>query len=255
MKPNGILKKRNGSGKRSRLKLSVNGKTRFYHSHANALGLMYGLPKDGGTCPGATCGRGGCLYTECKRLTCYADHLKRYLKVVPALKYNTRLLKGKSMWKMVDILAEAVSEFVRKSERFGLKQLAFRIHYSGDFFSMDYAKAWRYVAGMYPRVRFWTYTRSFDALPILTGIKNMNVFISADWVNWRQAELEYSRYKHYPNMGISFMGNMVPPVVKWTKCPAISGRIKSTWDVGACAKCQRCFRQMNQETAVQFPIH
>jgi hypothetical protein len=66
------------------------------------------------------------------------------------------------------------------------KESYFRIHDSGDFFSVEYVNSWRAIAQALPHVRFWAPTRShliggpmLDALRALAALPNVSVRPSA----------------------------------------------------------------------------
>src|SRR4051812_7210748 len=95
----------------SSLFLTDNSKTKFKKNHRNTFGLMYGLPENGGTCPGATEGKGGCLEIRDgnKRPTCYmAKVVQIYKAVGTRLTENTEALVGKSLEEMESVLTDTV---------------------------------------------------------------------------------------------------------------------------------------------------
>jgi hypothetical protein len=59
-------------------------------------------------------------------------------------------------------------------------EMLFRIHWDGDFFSDEYAHAWRLVIEEQPDVRFWVYTRVPSAVAILKDIPNLSLYFSTD---------------------------------------------------------------------------
>lgn len=229
------------------LQLTNNSKTRFKKGHMNTFGLMYGLPENGGTCPGATCGKGGCLDVKDgnKLPTCYMSKVTTAYKAVGnVLAKNTDMLKDKSVDEMTVILKATIQEFIRKNKG---DLLYFRLHYSGDFYSVDYAKAW--VAAMlhFPNVHFWVYTRSFrtqtEIVESLLTVPNLTLFLSADEVNSEKALEIYEKYKdNHNNLGLAWLGNEPPDKEKyrWVTCPELSGKVKNTAESGACAKCKLC---------------
>jgi len=50
-----------------------------------------------------------------------------------------------------------------------------RIHASGDFFSMEYIKAWQDIARECEETIFWTYTKNNDATNMFDGFSNANI--------------------------------------------------------------------------------
>ena len=245
------------------LKLTGNSKTKFSKSHKNTFGLLHGLPKDGGTCVGATCGAGGCLDTRAgkKRKTCYVEKITQiYKNVGNVLLENTEMLKDKTQEEMTVILRETVAEFVRKSPP---DKLFFRLHWAGDFMNSSYVRAWSTVIKEFPNVRFWAYTRSFaqdhDFIFPLLECTNLSLYLSCDPVNMESAKKVYDLYKEkYNNLGLAWMGNEAPDpnTFRWVKCPEITGKVKSTDEQGACSKCRLCVdNYANKIKNIQFLIH
>jgi hypothetical protein len=251
------------------LTLSNNSKTSFFPEHKNTFGLMFGLPENGGTCPGATNGKGGCMEvittaTGTTRRTCYMDKIVRiYPNAGKTLVNNTLLLRDKTEEEMVPILRNTVLKWLLNG---GYKQQYFRLHYSGDFFSEEYARAWVKVIKEFPTVRFWVYTRSFDVtkapfinvIPIIAECKNLAVYLSCDQVNYKVA---MNQVIEWNNVGLAFMGNNVPEELseakKFVQCPEITKKIKNDKDAGACSKCKLCFTYNDKIKLrnIQFKIH
>jgi len=240
------------------LKLTDNRKTSFKKNQFNTFGLMYGLPENGGTCPGATTGDGGCLDVRdgLKRQTCYmAKIVAIYKSVGNVLAANTALLTGKTVDEMEVVCKETVEAFIKKSKG---TDLFFRLHYSGDFFSKEYTEAWARVIAQFPQVRFWVYTRSHDMIDPLLGLDNITVFLSCDPSNFDKAKkvFEDKKEKH-KNLGMAFMGNDAPEAEKhrWVKCPEITGKVNNE-TAGACSKCRLCVDNYKVRVKnIQFPIH
>lgn len=73
----------------------------------------------------------------------------------------------------------------------------FRIHDVGDFYSVDYAQAWKTAVGQRPECRFWFYTRSFDgadlfeALTSLAQEPNCQGWLSLDTENYERGIMAY----------------------------------------------------------------
>lgn len=220
---------------------------------------MYGLPENGGTCPGATTGKGGCLDTRDnhKRQTCYMAKVTAIYKAVGnSLAKNTEMLQNKSVEEMKTVLRDTVNAFIKKSK--GI-DLYFRLHYSGDLFSEDYAVAWADVIKEFPQVRFWTYTRSHSYIKPLLGINNLTLFLSCDPSNYKSTLEVYNKYKDAnTNLAMAFMGDNVPDaaVQRWVSCPEISGKVVNTTNAGACSKCRLCVDNFKVRVKnIQFPIH
>ena len=99
---------------------SDNGKVKFRGSHRNTFGLSHGLPKDGGTCVGATCGTGGCLDVRAdhSRQTCYVSKIIAiYKNVGKVLTGNSGLLMGKTQQEMTEILVNTFRAFKDRNKK------------------------------------------------------------------------------------------------------------------------------------------
>lgn len=240
----------------SPLFMTDNGKTKFRVNHRNTFGLNYGLPANGGTCPGATLGGGGCLDVRdgLKRPTCYMAKVTQIYKAVGArLQQNTDLLVGKTIAEMEDVLRKMVQAFVDNNDR---QHWFMRLHYSGDFFSTDYAQAWVTVIKEFPEVRFWVYTRSFDVVEYLVDCENLTVFMSVDPVNKDRALVIYQRFREKPNLGMAWLGPGAPVDHRWVVCPETSGVIANTNESGACARCRLCVDRFRSKVRnIQFALH
>lgn len=241
------------------LKLTHNGKTKFRKNQYNTFGLNYGLPENGGTCPGATCGKGGCLDTRdgLKRQTCYMAKITAIYKGVGAvLESNTALLNEKSLEEIKDVCRKTIQVFIQKSKG---EDLYFRLHYSGDFFSEDYTKAWADIIKEFPAVTFWVYTRSDETVHHLFGIDNLTVYLSCDPVNFDTMLKIFEANKDAnPRLGMAWLGNTAPdPAIhRWVKCPEITGKVKNTVDGGACSKCRLCVDNFKHRVKnIQFLNH
>jgi hypothetical protein len=145
--------------------ISPNGKT---PTIANTFGLPSGKAY---ACPGAT--------SVCESI-CYAGNLERIYKgVKDVLLHNWNLLKDASQETQTQLLANMIDAFRTDCEKRDAKKL-FRIHWDGDFFSLEYTLAWRAVILANPDIQFWAYTRSDFAVEPLTGIDNLALYFSTD---------------------------------------------------------------------------
>lgn len=159
---------------------------RWVPSLRNSIGLPAG-----DSCPGRT--------EFCR--DCYAVPIEQYQGVAAALRHNFELLReAETVDGMAFLIAEAVARFVESARRKGVGQrdLVFRIHWDGDFFSTDYAEAWARVIRGVPFVKFWAYTRSFrepvDVVPVLQGLDNLGLYLSTDAENVDAAREVIARY-------------------------------------------------------------
>jgi len=143
---------------------------------ANTFGLPAGREY---SCPGAT--------SICSKI-CYAGNLEKIYKgVKEKLVHNWDLLKGADLQTMVDLLDVMITEFEQECDKWSADKL-FRIHWDGDFFSLDYVRAWREVIERHADVQFWVYTRTHYAIPELVGIKNLGLYFSTDDENLELAD-------------------------------------------------------------------
>lgn len=158
----------------------------------NSFGLMPGLPPYG-TCPGATTGEGGCAYVKpgTQTMTCYADQLSRMPAVKRVLRHNTELMRGNDIAGMVSILAAEFRRFFVATTKkgFDASTCKYRLHWSGDIETAEYAQALSIAVAMFPDIQFWLYTRSFTKLGIghmraIAKRKNVILFFSTDVENW-----------------------------------------------------------------------
>ena len=148
------------------------------------------------------------------------------------------------------------------------------MHWSGDFFSDDYAVACRDAIEQFPEIQFWTYTRVFSAIPILKDTKNLVLYVSLDPVNIQHGLLSYEENKgpDNPNLRYCYMigkndfqdvrDGMAPVLVGRNKlrrilggrpvdtgwlttseldaCPVDTGKLPLA---GGCRACGRCLGQ------------
>lgn len=144
---------------------------------ANAFGLPNGK-------------RYSCLnQTDVCKSVCYAGNLERmYPNVRDLLMHNWVLMSNSSKEEMIRLIADMIADFVADCERRGAEPL-FRIHWDGDFFSLDYVRAWDAVIAAHPEVTFWVYTRNPQAAALLAEHEhaNLGLYFSADAENWKFA--------------------------------------------------------------------
>jgi len=140
-------------------------------SIANTFGLPAGKAY---SCPGAT--------SICETV-CYAGKLEKIFPTVKKnLLHNWELLRNADGLTMLMLLSEMIDEFVEDCEK-KEAPLLFRIHWDGDFFSDQYAHAWKQVIKNNPTIQFWVYTRVKSAAVILKDIPNLSLYYSTDSEN------------------------------------------------------------------------
>jgi hypothetical protein len=144
-------------------------------SIANTFGLPAGKAF---SCPGAT--------SVCESV-CYAGKLERLFPAVKTnLLHNWALLKDADHDTMENLLQDMINDFKSDCDKKDAPKL-FRIHWDGDFFSDEYAFAWKHVILNNPDVQFWVYTRVESAAIILKGMDNLSLYFSADSENVKTA--------------------------------------------------------------------
>jgi len=116
---------------------------------------------------------------------CYANKLEKLFPSVRALlMHNWNLLKDADFDTMVNLLDEVICKFGQECEKRSAEKI-FRIHWDGDFFSVDYARSWIEVIRRHPEIQFWSYTRqAFAAVELhKSGLTNVANYFSADSAN------------------------------------------------------------------------
>jgi hypothetical protein len=216
--------------------VSPNGKT---PTIANTFGLPSGKAY---SCPGAT--------SVCEKI-CYAGNLERIYKgVKDILVDNWNQLKDAKYPKMVMLLDEMIADFKKDCDKRNADKL-FRIHWDGDFFSVQYAIAWATVIKKHSDVQFWVYTRSDFAVPVLQNIPNLALYFSADDANFELA----SKLKETTGVKLAYLAEnfaagkerMLEITVKSAvPCPENNKKLKLITDKGsACVTCGQCVYERN----------
>jgi hypothetical protein len=233
--------------------LTNNSKVRFFDNHNNTFSLTQGPPSEGGTCPHATAGPGGCL------AVCYDKNLRKlYKKYASVEDANTAKVIDADFDCMYRVIKNTVIKWLLAK---GKEKPFFRIHTGGDFFNEPYARAWAKVIEETPSVKFWTYTRSPFAVPILAECKNLTLMLSCDAVNKEKVLELYSKYKDYPNVAVAYMGDDFPEDITdrpKLDCPEVTGKTKKLGNIGACARCRACVDRplkSGEIRHIRFPIH
>lgn len=213
---------------------------------AVAIANAFGLPAGSAfSCPGMT--------SVCESV-CYARRTEKQYKGVSAnVLHNWNLLNGASLDTMVGLLTEMISGFDAVCDKRGADK-KFRIHWDGDFFSREYAEAWKIVIESFPQIQFWVYTRSFvpalNVLDIITGIDNLAVYLSVDDVNMSDAAQALITYgasvrvatlTDYADEGKDVIASLRNNAKPGAACPENIKRIPLiTQKGGACITCNLC---------------
>lgn len=234
-------------------------KTRFYSGNKNTFGLLPGPLDQGGTCPAATCGKGGCIGIEDGRTlpSCYVYRTINYRPAVGGiLKQNTDLLMGCQGSVRVRIFEREFARFAdawetRRRSKGDLGNIPYyRIHWSGDCpdisYAADLAQAMKSFNG---KIKFWGYSRALFTVPIMAQVPNVSWYLSMDPVN----VVGHMQFLHafYPeaisrdsvekcNISYALMDSKAPadPMFKaMVPCPSDSGKVPHA---EACRQCRLC---------------
>ena len=257
------------------IKPSCDRKTRNWKGQRNTFGLLPVV-----TCPGATHGEGGCCWIKkgCKNMVCYVDGLmKAYVGVKNVLKHNTDIMMNAPQDEMQDMMETEFARFrsaeFRRASR--LKDyepfLNYRIHWSGDFFSNEYARAAVNAMWSFPDIKFWAYTRTFNVLPILSVVDNLSMYVSLDACNMCDGMTAYYKYHdmfYKDNLRVCYLSPTKSNdfMERWTAARKHATKLDIDWPVkppklqtcpcdagtmnmeGVCTKCQRCLWKKTQNS-------
>jgi hypothetical protein len=250
----------------STLKATSDRKTRVRTTQKNALGLYPGNGEKG-TCPRMTVGEGGC--GECengrKLATCYVFGLIAAFKGVgPVLEHNTELLKNSDYGGKLALLNAEFKRFHEAEQRAKKPGDYYRIHWSGDVYDEEYARALNAAVRANGNIKFWSYTRSFQfAETFAKDAGNLTLYLSLDPVNIEEGLETYFNYiqnSKIDNIRICYLSKennfketykklkeerdkdnklpkwpLTPPIL--TACPQDTGKLELE---GACYKCRKC---------------
>jgi len=203
-----------------------------------AIANTFGLPAGKNySCPGAT--------SVCETV-CYAGKLE---KIFPGVKtnllHNWDLLKDADLTTMYTLLSEMIAEFKTDCVKKDAPML-FRIHWDGDFFSDEYAHAWRMVIEEQPDIQFWVYTRVKSAALILKDVSNLSLYFSTDSENVKTGvDLKNQNGIRLAYLAKNFaigQADMKEMIGKpGAKCPENAKRIPLISNAGsACVSCSLC---------------
>lgn len=198
----------------------------------------FGLPA-GESCPGKT------KFCE----SCYADNISGRKNVLTKLNNNFELLNQcDGPGDMAELLIDAVERYEEAAVKKGTRpeDMQFRHHWSGDFYSEEYAVAWGMTMERFKHIRFWAYTRSFgepiDVVPILEHVPNLTLYLSVDSGNIDMA-------RKHPDVPRAYCASDVVSAEMLAKsegrtarvCPENIGRMPAMKDGrGACLDCRWC---------------
>ena len=173
---------------------------------------------------------------------CYAGKLERMYKGFRAVVvHNFDLLSGKSESEIFNLLNEMIQAFSDECDKRSANKL-FRIHADGDFFSLDYAKAWARVMAIHSDIQFWAYTRVPFAAQFLheSTLPNLSLYFSGDEDNVGIAKVMENK-----GIKVAYVANTFAEAreaFKGVRCPEQNNKDFDliNEDGGACARCGLC---------------
>ena len=249
------------------LHLSNDRKTAFKKNDKNSYGLLPG-PTPRGTCPNATVGTCGCwsLSSTGKSRVCYAEKIRKLYKTVDKnLRYNTKTLKKADFEKTIKILKDTFNRYLIESSG-----KSFRIHWSGDLFSVKYASALNVAILDTPELFFWNYTRSYKYLEIFKHTSNLITYLSIDTENFNECIRYFLNNRdllNFKRIRISYMNSEDDFIKRLNDnfdfgleklnlkyvvpCPVDIGELAM---IGACSKCSLCNSKRGEDKVIFFKI-
>lgn len=213
----------------------------------NSFGLPSGLEF---SCPGAT--------PDCLKV-CYAGKLEKIFSGTRnLLMYNWALVKDAGITDTVVMIDAMLKEFSDECDKYGAEKL-FRIHWDGDFFSMNYTEAWATVILHRSDIQFWTYTRNPEAAWFLHSFKfdNLSLYFSADEYNQdTAASLSFAGIKLAVMADTFDAGRELSKQISGyngIRCPEQTGQVPliTANGKGACAECRLC---IDGDHAIRFSV-
>lgn len=190
----------------------------------NVKYLVFNLPAIV-TCPFAT--------KACKAC-CYARKAERmYPSVLPCRERNFRASKSESF--VADMIT-AIENELKKPSYQKAKQVVFRIHESGDFYSQEYADKWLLIIWHFRHVkklRFMVYTKSVryfrDMALTWKSLSNVAIRFSL-WHDTKESELSIARELELPvYSAVESFTDVALPKVNQCRCKDCS-TCRKCWD-------------------------
>ena len=223
------------------IKPSSDRKTKAWSGQYNTFGT---LPGPEGTCPGATCGKGGCCDIPAGRKlrVCYVNKIMSCYPTVRAVLAGNTELKNLTIHGLEKAFRTEFDRYLAAEQKRGFItdhgwcENSYRIHWSGDLPNTDYATALATVMQEYP-IDFWNYTRSLGMVPIMAEVNNCVTYISADADNYKEAVKAYKPYKDQANVAWCYLSKEKPEDQELQECPVDSKKMDLE---GACHKCRKC---------------
>jgi hypothetical protein len=122
------------------------------------------------------------------------------------------------------------------------KKVWFRIHESGDFYSLEYLKKWISIAEQFPGVTFLAYTKAVRLVAQLDYIPENFVIRYSVWEDTKQEELQLAY-----NLGM--------PIYTAFKKEELDRKIEQEEYTKChcdCQKCKMCYTVRNMKLAVEI---
>lgn len=241
-----VIPFKRGSQRDDRLKLSLIRKVSPLGVFVKNRGWLPVVPNSFGLPPGETC-PGKTEFCE----SCYAFNSIQSVGVKETLDGNYQLLQTlETKDNMTAFLVEMIERYNTFADEHGVspENKVFRIHWSGDFYSLEYAEAWAEAIKQFPDILFWVYTRSFrepvDVIPVLDGIDNLVILLSTDEGNINDIPESYNHLQRANSAkDVVSAQPLFRPDRRTITCPENLDRLKLMQDSeGACIKCRVCFR-------------
>ena len=156
---------------------------------------------------------------------CYAKKCTRFDNVYMAYLRNTISAKRDARGTVAEV----------ETQLFGGRKHApqyFRIHDSGDFFSLEYFTAWAELAKRHPETRFYAYTKEADIVNAY-GVDNLPdnfTLLCSPWAGYCDAIADLPQFIYDDGSN--------PEIAKLPHCPAVDKNGKRTGVT--CAQCGYC---------------
>lgn len=140
-----------------------------------------------------------CLNCSMCKNTCYARKAEiMYPQTRASRNYNLELVDND-----LDLLETLLVGQIQKKFKDRTDGVV-RIHEAGDFINSDYIKMWKWIAGLFPNVKFWGYSKVFDIFPnelselnYLPNVNIINSFINNKYLNFGKKEYIDQLIKDY----------------------------------------------------------
>ena len=173
------------------------------------------------TCPGAS--------TWCQE-HCYARRLERF-RVCCRQAYLRNLTLSHEPDRLVQQVLAALPEDAQHM----------RIHVGGDFYGVDYIRAWLTICQARPNTQFWAYTRSWDVPELLQSLERLRVLPNVELFASTDTDMPL------PTKGwrVAFIED--DPRANGLVCPHQQGLLPS------CLACGYCLRP--RQGNVVFKVH